>query len=157
MKKKEARETLLLNERRLRAVKDEQDSLSDEYDELWRSIFGCFDTIEGAGQPARFLTEEGMVLARELARHPQDGRVDLKTLIAKLTPEQWKAVSVARTERVYDEGRLNKAVEKGIVSIELVESCVLSKASVPRRVHKTCTKDEAAQLQSQGRLLRIVA
>jgi len=155
MKKKEAIEALRQAERRLRAIKDEQDSLSYEHDGMWETIYRCFDAIEGAGQPARFLTEEGMVLARELARHPQDGRIDLKALAAKLTPEQWKAVT--RTERVFDEGRLNKAVEKGIVPLALVEGSVLSKAPVPRRIHKTCTKDEAEQLQSQGRLLRIVA
>lgn len=124
-------------------------------EELWAEAYEIFDQLDGVGASARYLFSDGMVLGRIMAKHPQDGALDLAALEKALTPEQWKACT--RRVRLFDEKKTEKAAKKDSGIQTAIANCTVSKPRVPRRHFRLAPEAERTELEQENKVVPLSA
>ena len=137
-------------EEHLASVLAQLDSSERMKDTLWQHIFEIFDSQRGANSNARFICEDEMVLAREVAK--SKATVDAEKLHDALfhvfpkaeAQRMWNKITVPT--RVLDQGKLAKAVESNYLPALLLDQAVTPERETIRRVRKPMAKADREML-----------
>lgn len=131
---------------------DDQLDASNRFDAAWKEVFAIFDRVVGAGNPARFVCNDGFVLARQVPKPEPTINVDkLKQLIEERYPAAvavrlWNAIT--EPQRVVNFAKLTKVVEAGRIDPEVVLAATSTRKVSPTRNRRPWTTEDKKAIET---------
>ena len=124
---------------RIRDLRVALADLNDEERLLWKRFFEICDDLAGEKESYKAIVSEiEYVIAREM--HDVTPKLLVESLKADLTHEQWK--NITKQERVLDMSKMETAIGKGVIDVELVGTHTEYKDPIPHKIFKAASKKE---------------
>lgn len=124
---------------RLKELRTTSEQITEEEDTLWKRFFEICDDLAGEKENYKAVIPEiGWAIAREM--HQASPKLLVENLKKELTEEGWKLIS--RPERVLDMSKLEYAIDKGLISTDLVNEHTESKNPVAHKKFRAATAQE---------------
>lgn len=126
-------------------AKAEEEAAKKRFDEAWKLVYEVFDRNGLFGKPARFITESGMTLARQITNPDEVLSVDMLQTIGATQIPNWMKIWTSITdpgERVVNQTKLAKAIKSGKIPADAVTASMVKPKGVVSRNRRKASKED---------------